>query len=262
MSHIHLPDGVMPPVWWVPAWVICIGLVWLFARRLKGDEMRQKIPFTGVIGALMLIFMSVPLGFLPVHLSLAVLCGILAGPELGFIAVFAVNTILALMGHGGFSTIGINALIMGSEAVLGYYFFKALSGKLRAAVSAVATNVVVLLLSTALMILVVGSAVGLSQALPIHNHDDEHTVRTQTHEDQPMQENDQIDNHNHEVESEDDHSHEGESLAGFRFLSLTGWSAVVVIVLAGIFIESLVTGMIVRFFSKVRPDLLDAAVHD
>ncbi|MGI6527877.1 MAG: energy-coupling factor ABC transporter permease [Caldicoprobacterales bacterium] len=241
MSHIHLPDGVIAPVWWVPAWIVCATLVWLFAKRLKGDEVRRKIPFTGVVGALMLIFMSVPLGFLPVHLSLAVLCGILAGPGLGFIAVFTVNTILALMGHGGFTTIGLNALVMGSEAVLGYYLFKVLSAKWGTAGSAVIANLVTLLLSTALMVVIVASAVGLPQALPIHSHDED-ASHLHSDEAEPVGEQD-------------------ETPANIRFLSLSGWSAAAVIVLAGILIESVVTGLIVRFFSRVRPDLLDAAVQ-
>ena len=71
MSHIHLPDGVISPVWWVTAWIICLLLILFFARRLKkGGDIRRKIPFIGVVGALMLIFMSIPLGFIPVHLSL------------------------------------------------------------------------------------------------------------------------------------------------------------------------------------------------
>ena len=227
MSHIHLPDGVIPPVWWVTGWVICIVLVWLFARKQKGDEVKRKIPFVGVIGALMLIFMSIPLGFLPVHLSLAVLCGILAGPELGFIAVFVVNTILALMGHGGFTTIGLNVLLMGGEAVLGYYLFRAMSGKTGYAMSAIIANIIALLLSTALMVLIVGSAAGLTEVLPIHSHGGEHEAATH-----------------------------------LQFLSLTGWSALAIIVLIGTFIESIVTGLIVQFFSKVRPDLLTHTFHD
>ena len=37
MSHIHLPDGVISPVWWVTAWIICLLLI-LFLRRLKKAE--------------------------------------------------------------------------------------------------------------------------------------------------------------------------------------------------------------------------------
>ncbi len=246
MSHIHLPDGVISPVWWITAWIICMVLVWLFARKLQGDEVRRKIPFTGVIGALMLIFMSVPLGFIPVHLSLAVLCGILAGPGLGFIAVFAVNTMLALMGHGGFTTIGLNTLLMGGEAVLGFYLFKTVSSRFSATISAVTANIIALVISTALMIVIVSSAAGLVYALPIHGHHD----HGEAHHEQV---------HNEEEQFIEDSSSE-EWIENIQFLSLAGWGAVALIILAGIFIESLVTGLIVRFFSKVRPDLLDSAI--
>ena len=241
MSHIHLPDGVLPPIWWILGFVLCFLLLWFFARRIQGDEARKKIPFVGVISALMLIFMSIPLGFLPVHLSLAVLCGILAGPGLSFIAVFVVNTILALMGHGGFTTIGINTLLMGGEAIIGYYLFKLLSKKINYTSSAITANVVALLLSTALMVLIVGSTAGLAEALPIHDHD--HDQESISHEDGPL-------DHDEGEESE---------LENFNFLSLSGWSAVLIIILSGILIESLVTGLIVRFFSKVRPDFIDSA---
>ena len=225
MSHIHLPDGVISPVWWITAWIICLLLILFFARRLKkGGDIRRKIPFIGVVGALMLIFMSIPLGFIPVHLSLAVLCGILAGPELGFTAVFAVNTILSLMGHGGFTTIGLNALIMGGEAVLGSLIFKNLSRRLDALASSVIANIIALALSTALMVLVVSSAVGLTHALPIHDS-------------------------------------EG-AVENIRFLSLAGWGAVYLIIVLGIITESFITGLIVRFFSKVRPDLLNSAIKN
>lgn len=244
MSHIHLPDGVLSPFLWISGFVFCFLLLWFFARRIQGDEARKKIPFVGVIGALMLIFMSIPLGFLPVHLSLAVLCGILAGPSLSFIAVFVVNTILALMGHGGFTTIGINTLLMGGEAIVGYYLFKAVSIKMNYSFSAITANVIALLLSTVLMVLIVGSAAGLMDALPIHDHHHQNA------------------SHNYEDISEDIFHHEDhtdDELESIKFLSFTGWSAVLIIILSGILIESLVTGLIVRFFSKVRPDFLNSA---
>jgi len=223
MSHIHLPDGVISPIWWITSWVVCLALVLLFAGKLKkNDEIRRKVPFIGVVGALELIFMSIPLGFIPVHLSLAVLCGILAGPELGFIAVFAVNTILALMGHGGFTTIGLNVLLMGGEAVLGCLIFRVLSRRrLNNAASAVIANVIALTLSTVLMVVIVSSAAGLENAIPIHDA--------------------------------------GKPIEDIRFFYLAGWSAVILITALGIAIESFITGLIVQFFSKVRPELLDSA---
>ncbi|HHY82687.1 MAG TPA: energy-coupling factor ABC transporter permease [Clostridiales bacterium] len=244
MSHIHLPDGVLPPVIWIPGFIICFALLYLLAKRVKRDEVRKKMPFAGVIGALMLIFMSVPLGIIPVHLSLTVLCGILAGPGLGFIAVFAVNTILALIGHGGFTVIGVNTLLMGSEIILGFYIFRLLSQKAGKTISAVLANIVALLVSTSLMITIIGSAAGLTNALPLIGHDEEHAAEVQEPD-------------NGEVDRQQGEEPDQE----VRYLFFTGWTAVAAILLVGIIIESLVTGLIVRFFAKVRPDLLDAATH-
>ena len=184
----------------------------------------------------LMLIMSLPLGFIPVHLSLAVLSGILAGPGLGLIAAFAVNTVLALMGHGGFTTIGINTLLMGGEAVLGYYLFKAASGRIGAVISAITANIIALTLSTALMIVIVSSAAGLTQALPIHSHDDHGSTTWQAHIDEGQY-------------TEDKGSEQ--SIENVQFLSLAGWSAVTLVILAGIFIESLVRP-IVRFFPVSR----------
>ena len=128
------------------------------------------------------------------------------------------------MGHGGFTTIGLNALIMGGEAVLGSLIFKNLSRRLDALASSVIANIIALALSTALMVLVVSSAVGLTHALPIHDS-------------------------------------EG-AVENIRFLSLAGWGAVYLIIVLGIITESFITGLIVRFFSKVRPDLLNSAIKN
>lgn len=244
MSHIHLPDGVLSPVWWISAYVVCAIIMWLLVRRLKGEEVRRKIPFAGVMGALMLIFMSVPLGILPVHLSLAVLSGILAGPGLGFIAAFVVNIFLAFMGHGGITVVGINTLIMGSEVVLGYYAFQLLSRRLGKTLSAVLSTILALLVSVSLMAGVLGSTVGLAEALPgsEHHHEmTEDTIVDSTTRDEA--------HHN-----EDQHFHD--EAASVSYLFFSGWTAIAIILLLGIFIESLVTGLIVRFFSKVRPDFI------
>ncbi len=96
---------------------------------------------------------------------------------------------------------------------------------------------------------------GLIEALPLHNHDHDHDHEIVSHE----HGNESSDNdHDHESHSHDD-EHEKSELEGFNFLSLSGWSAVIIVILSGILIESLVTGLIIRFFSKVRPDFIDSA---
>ncbi|MBI1796556.1 MAG: energy-coupling factor ABC transporter permease [Candidatus Eisenbacteria bacterium] len=62
--------------------------------------------------------MSIPLGPFEYHLTLAGPIGVLLGGAGSFQVAFIVSTILALMGHGGLTVIGLNALILGSAAVI------------------------------------------------------------------------------------------------------------------------------------------------
>ena len=104
---------------------------------------------------------------------------------------------------------------MGGEAILGYYIFRAASGRLGSASSAVTANILALLLSTVLMILIVGTSVGLGEALLPHDH---------THESVHAGE-DHIDDRENNSES-----HSGE-IKDARFLFLTGWTAVIAVIL-------------------------------
>ena len=65
----------------------------------------------------MLAAMALPLGPLDVHLTLVGPVGVLLGARAAFQVVFVVSAILALMGHGGFTVIGLNALILGAVAL-------------------------------------------------------------------------------------------------------------------------------------------------
>ena len=52
-------------------------------------------------------------------MNFAALAGMMLGPALSFVSVFVVNLILALLGHGGITAVGINTLTIGIEAALG-----------------------------------------------------------------------------------------------------------------------------------------------
>ena len=55
MSHIHIPDGVLP-VWLVAlGWAGALALVWYAARRARAFEVRRKVPLLGVVAALVLV---------------------------------------------------------------------------------------------------------------------------------------------------------------------------------------------------------------
>ena len=70
MSHIHIPDGVLP-VWLVAAgWLLAIAILALITLRLRGADRGRQLPLLGVMAALMLVGMSteiVPIGY---HINL------------------------------------------------------------------------------------------------------------------------------------------------------------------------------------------------
>lgn len=154
MSHLHLPDGILP------FWIVLLGwIVALFALRiaLRGARRfpeRAHLPRLGFVAALMVVAMSVEL--LVYHLNLSVVAGILLGPSLGFLAAFLVDLLLALIGHGGVTVIGLNACILGTEVVLGSVLFRAGKRFLSPPVAAWVATILPLSLSTSLMLAVLG----------------------------------------------------------------------------------------------------------
>lgn len=167
MSHIHIPDGVLPAWLVVTGWLLTIVLLGISLRRIKG-ELSNRLPLVGVMAALMVVAMNVEIAPIAYHINLTVLAGIILGPALGFLAAFIVNLVLALMGHGGVTVAGLNTLLLGTEVVAGWVLYRLASRAVarRGWVAAVATWVS-LLMSTLAMIGIVGlSSVDLGPLTP------------------------------------------------------------------------------------------------
>ena len=222
MTHMHIPDGILPVDLWVLGLIVMVLAVGFSLFRLRGMDMAKKIPLLGAVSAAMLVAMSLEILPLFYHINLSVVAGILLGPALGFLAAFIANLILALMGHGGITVIGLNTLLLGSEAVLGhtlFYLFKRLPVFWRA----VTATVLTLFMTTVALI----GIVAVSHIDPeLISHGDEHGL-----------------------------VHTGQvSVRTFAIMVLSlgviGWS-----------IEAAITGAVVRFISQVKPDLLDHALH-
>lgn len=127
MSHIHIPDGVLP-LWLVLAgWLITVGAVMLATRGLRPEDLRRKIPLVGAVAALMLVAMSSEVVPIAYHINLAVMAGIMLGPVLSVPTALIVVSVLALIGHGGVTVIGLNTVVIGAEMSLGALLFAALS---------------------------------------------------------------------------------------------------------------------------------------
>ena len=123
MSHIHLPDGVLPVWLWASGYIAAILVGIILFRFIKEENLARRLPLLGMMAAIMVLGASVELIPIAYHVNLTVISGILLGPALIFLATFVVNTILALFGHGGITVIGLNTLILSIEGIVGYFLF-------------------------------------------------------------------------------------------------------------------------------------------
>ena len=123
MSHIHLPDGVLPIWLWALGFVVVILLWMILFKLMKKETLTRRLPLLGMMAAVMVLGASVEIIPIAYHVNLTVISGILLGPSLIFLATFVVNVILALFGHGGITVIGLNTLMFSIEGALGYFLF-------------------------------------------------------------------------------------------------------------------------------------------
>src|SRR5512137_2829947 len=130
MTHMHIPDGILPVWLWVSGLLAMAAVLAVCLFRLRSMDRRKKIPLLGVLSAAMLVAMSLEILPIAYHLNLSVVAGILLGPSLGFIAAFIVNSMLALLGHGGITVMGLNTLLLGAEAMLGHALFYVITKRL------------------------------------------------------------------------------------------------------------------------------------
>lgn len=132
MSHLHIPDGVLPVWLWASGLVVSLLLLVRASLLARGGS-PQRIAYQGALGGLMLAAMAIPLGPLEYHLTLAGPVGVLLGGAGAFQVAFVVSAILALMGHGGLTVVGLNALVLGSGAAVANRAYGILSGPFRPA---------------------------------------------------------------------------------------------------------------------------------
>jgi len=153
VSHLHIPDGLLPVWLWLTGLAVMACMVGLSLFMSRKMDLKRKVPLLGMMSAMMLVGMNVEIP--PYHLNLSVITGIILGPWLAILATMMVNIITALMGHGGVTVVGLNTVILSTEAVLGYTLFRMFSSILRPAPSAGMATFLSLMTSTCLMLLIV-----------------------------------------------------------------------------------------------------------
>jgi len=163
MSHIHIPDGVLPIWLWLPGWLIALALVFVAGRLAERADVRRKVPLLAVVSALMLVAMSSEIVPIAYHMNLTVVSGVLLGPELSVIAAFIVQVVLAMLGHGGVTVLGLNTLMISTEMVLGWALFRVFVGLLsrrRVRWATAIATVLTLATTTTLLVVLVAIAGG------------------------------------------------------------------------------------------------------
>jgi cobalt/nickel transport system permease protein len=161
MSHIHIPDGILPVWLWASGWAVSLIVLWIASRRAERADVRRKVPLVAVISALVLIAMSSEIVPIAYHVNLTVVAGALLGPQLAIVAAFVVQVALALLGHGGVTVIGLNVIMTAAEMILGWLLFRGfvkLLGRRRVRWAGALATVITLAVTTTMLVGVVALA--------------------------------------------------------------------------------------------------------
>jgi cobalt/nickel transport system permease protein len=234
MSHIHLPDGVLPVWLWVLGFIVAIVVGAILLRLTKKEELARRLPLLGMMAAAMVLGASVEIIPPVYHVNLIVISGVLLGPSLIFLATFVVNVILALFGHGGITVIGLNTIVLSLEGITGFYLFRLLWKVLKKlSIATFLATFLALVVSTLAMIGVV--SLGTSHYEELMHHEKgtiglEFGKEKETHHVQP----------------------EGETE-----INLNRWiKAIALPLFFGWILEGIITAFMIKYIYRLRPDLL------
>jgi cobalt/nickel transport system permease protein len=119
---MHISDGVLPPTIWIGSGVITAGIAAVSLRKMDVDD----VPKVAVVTASFFVasLLHVKFGPTSVHLILNGFAGVLLGWT-AFVSILVGLALQAfLFGHGGVTTLGVNAIMMGLPALASYQLFR------------------------------------------------------------------------------------------------------------------------------------------
>ncbi|WP_069790705.1 cobalt transporter CbiM [Cyanobacterium sp. IPPAS B-1200] len=123
---MHIPDGLLPPAVSISGYAITGGLTWFSLKQInKIDNYQEQIPKASLLTAAFFVssLIHIPIPPFNIHLILNGLMGIVLG-YFSFIGILIGLFFQAVFfQHGGLSTLGINAVIMGFPALISYYLW-------------------------------------------------------------------------------------------------------------------------------------------
>lgn len=252
MTHIHVPDGVLPVWLWSSGWLAALALLLVADRASRRLEARRRLPLIGVVSALVIVAMSSEVVPIAYHMNLTVLAGALLGPSLSVVSAFVVQVVLAALGHGGVTNVGLNTLLTASEMLLGWALLQGgvrLLGTRRAALAAAAATVVTLAATTTMLVglIAISGTLGATER-ETGALDPDNLVFASPFGEGVLHIGLFSGGEEH-ADEEDGHAHEALGLARFATVVYTLGSI-------GWMLEAFVTAAIVGYLARVRPSLL------
>lgn len=131
---MHIADGILPVSVTAGGYAATAAVTWYSIHRIKRrPDHHENIPKASLLTAAFFVasLIHIPVPPTSVHLVLNGLLGALLG-YFAFPAILIGLFFQAVMfQHGGLTTLGVNAMIMGFPAIIGYYVFRlrAMGGK-------------------------------------------------------------------------------------------------------------------------------------
>ncbi len=121
---VHISDGVLSAPWLAGGFLVAGLLALVAAYRVRDEE----IPRIALLSAAFFVatLMHLRLGPTSVHLLLNGLVGVVLGRRAPLAILIGLGLQAALLGHGGFYTIGVNTCVMTFPALLAAALFTAL----------------------------------------------------------------------------------------------------------------------------------------
>lgn len=132
---MHIPDGILPPLAWAGAYVVTGAVTAVSLRKINQEEdPRAAVPKAAMMTAAFFvassIFFPMPPPMTSAHFILSGAMGVMLG-WFAFPAILIGLILQAIVfGHGGITTLGANALVMGLPALLAFGMFNSLRARL------------------------------------------------------------------------------------------------------------------------------------
>ena len=124
---MHIPDGFLPPQVCLAGYALTGGVTWYSLKQIKRDRFTQaNIPKASLLTAAFFVasLVSIPVPPTSVHLIFNGLMGAVLG-YYAFPAILIGLFFQAVMfQHGGMSTLGVNAIVIGAPALAAYHLFR------------------------------------------------------------------------------------------------------------------------------------------